>query len=174
MRVTARRGRARCGGYRVEATGVPGVAAREACERERATAEEGGALYRAQRGVRARGIEAARRRQQRAQRPLVEADQECGDVAHCSPIFFHSAARLARSVAPEAVRAPGRTLTTRSTAGMSRWCTRKDSRITRRRRVRAPPPPPAPPAHPPPRPGAPRLFRGSLPPQNPAPHRPPS
>src|SRR5256885_17179187 len=44
--------------------------------------------------------------------PLIQADQEGCDVAHCWPTFFHSAARLSRSASLVASRARGRTLTT--------------------------------------------------------------
>ena len=50
---------------------------------------------------------------------------------------FHRVARLARSSRAGASRAWGLALTTRSTAGSSCWCRRKDSRTRRRRRLRA-------------------------------------
>src|SRR5439155_12613442 len=105
--------------------------------------------------LRAGGIETARRPEQRTDGPLIHSDQEGCDVAHCSPTFFHSTARLARSASAVAARARGRTLTTRSTAGISRWCRRKDSRMMRRMRLRATAPPAARTATASPRRGAP-------------------
>ena len=55
----------------------------------------------------------------------------------CSITFVHSAVRLACSSAPGAPRAFGRALTTRSTAGRVCWCSRNDSRMMRRMRLRS-------------------------------------
>src|SRR3977135_3092927 len=128
MRMCADPGRRRHG---VESARVPRVAARQACEREPAALQDAEAQHRVQGVLGAGGIETARRREQRTDGPLIQADQEGYDVAHCSPTFFHSAARLSRSAWPVASRARGRTLTTRSTAGISCWCRRNDSRRLR-------------------------------------------
>src|ERR1700731_2034900 len=127
----------------VESARVPRVAARKAREREPAALHDAEAQHRLQRVLRAGGIKTARRPQQRTDGPLIQADQEGCDVAHCSPTFSHRAARLSRSAWPVASRARGRILTTRSTAGISRWCRRNDSRMMRRMRLteNAPPPP---------------------------------
>src|SRR4029077_14197360 len=98
----------------------PGVAAGEPRERERTAPHDPEAQHRLERIARAGRIEAAHGPQKRAHGPLVEADQERDEVAHCSPTFFHSAARLSRSARGEASRARDRMLTTRSTAGISR------------------------------------------------------
>ena len=63
--------------------------------------------------------------------------------AHRAATSFHSASRLACSILPVAPLARGRALTTRSTAGISSWCRRNDSRMMRRMRLRATPPPAA-------------------------------
>src|SRR5882762_2061119 len=139
----------------IEPARVPRVAARKAREREPAAPQDAEAQHRLQGVLRAGGIEAARRPQERTDGPLIQADQEGCDVAHCSPTFFHSAARLSRSASPVASRARGRILTTRSTAGISRWCRRKDSRMMRRMRLRATAPPAARTATASPRRGAP-------------------
>src|SRR2546429_9892254 len=91
--------------------------------------------------LRAGGIETARRPEQRTDGPLIHSDQEGCDVAHCSPTFFHSTARLARSASAVAARARGRTLTTRSTAGVSRWWRREGSPVMGPMPVRATGPP---------------------------------
>src|SRR6516162_3873398 len=129
------------GRHGVESAGVPGVAAREALHREHAAPERAEAQHRFQRVLRAARMKAARGPQQRTHGPLIEANQRGGEVAHCSPTFFHNAARLSRSAPAAALRADGRALTTRSTAGSWCWCRRKDSRMMRRRRLRGTAPP---------------------------------
>src|ERR1700716_3917422 len=129
----------------VESARGPRVAARKAREREPAALQDAEAQHRLQGVLRAGGIETARRPEQRTDGPLIQADQEGCDVAHCSPTFFHSAARLSRSAWPVASRARGRILTTRATAGISCWCRRNDSRMMRRMRLRATAAPAAPP-----------------------------
>src|SRR6266436_9538187 len=155
----------------IESARVPRVAARKAREREPATLQEAEAQQRLQGVLRAGGIETARRPEQRTDGPLIQADQEGCDVAHCSPTFFHSAARLSRSASPLASRARARMLTTRSTAGISRWCRRKDSRMMRRMRLRATAPPAARTATASPRRGAPDLLTLAVTAKNPSPMR---
>src|SRR5215472_5479720 len=105
--------------YGIEATRVPRVTAREASHAQPAAADDAEALDGFEGVLRAARVKAARRPEQRAHRPLVHPDQERGEVAHCSPTFFHSAARLACSTFPVAARAAGRTLSTTSTGGIS-------------------------------------------------------
>src|SRR5215470_9709669 len=123
--------------HRIETSGVPRMAASEPGERKADAPQHAKAQHRLERVLRAARVEAARRPEQRAHRPLVKTDQEDGELAHCSLTFFQSAARLARSAGAAAVREAGRAPTTRSTEGSSRWCRRKDSRTMRRRRLRA-------------------------------------
>lgn len=106
--------------HRVEATRVPRMAAREPRERKPSALQDAEALNRFEGVLRAARIEAAARAQERAQGPLIDPDQERCEMAHCSPTFFHSAARLACNVLPLASRAFARALTTRSNAGISR------------------------------------------------------
>src|SRR5437588_12729559 len=103
------------------------MAAREPYDREHASPHDAEAQHRFERVARARRIETAHRAEERAHGPLVEADQECDEVAHCSPTFFQSAARLSRSACGEASRARGPRLTTTSTAGSQRPSRRKGS-----------------------------------------------
>src|SRR5215475_7365393 len=110
---------ARCR-HRIEASGVPGMAAGESRQREPPALDDTEALNRLERVLRAARVETAARTQQRAQRPLIGANQERGEMTHCSPTFFHSATRHACSALPPASRALARALTTRSTAGISR------------------------------------------------------
>src|SRR5207302_10223665 len=100
-----------CRRHGVESTRVPRVAARQARKREPAALEDAEAQQRLHGVLRAGGIETARRPEQRTDGPLIHSDQEGCDVAHCSPTFFHSTARLARSASAVAARARGRTLT---------------------------------------------------------------
>src|SRR6202165_3813300 len=113
----------------IDAARVPRGAAKKPRDREPAAPQDAEAQHRLQGVLRAGGIKAARRPQERTDGPLIQPDQEGCDVAHCSPTFFHSAARLSRRAWPVASRARGRILTTRSTAGISRWWRRKDSRM---------------------------------------------
>src|ERR1700730_3204763 len=170
MRMCAepRRGRRRHG---VESARVPRVAARKAREREPAALQDAEAQHGLQRELRAGRIKAARRPQQRTDGPLIQADQEGCDVAHCSLTFFHSAARLSRRAWPVASRARGRILTTRSTAGISSWCRRKDSRMMRRMRLRATAPPAARTATASPRRAAPDWLTLAVTAKNPSPMR---
>ena len=57
--------------------------------------------------------------EERAHGPLVDSNQERGEVAHCSFTFCHSSSRLACSSRPAVPRARARALTTRSTGGIS-------------------------------------------------------
>src|SRR4029077_15656129 len=134
------------------------MAAGEPREGKPAAAEHTKAQQRLECVLRAARVEAARGPEQRAHGPLIKTDQESDEGAHCSLTFFHSAARLARSAGAVAAFEAGRALTTRSTAGSSRWCRRKDSRTRRRRRLRATAPPATFTATANPKRGAPALF----------------
>src|SRR6266702_441892 len=85
-------------------------------------------------------MESACGTEERAHGPLVDSDQERGDVAHCSFTFFQSATRLACSSGPGASLARLRALTIRSTPGSSCWCSLKDSRMLRLILLRPRPP----------------------------------
>ena len=108
---------ATAGGHGVETARMERMAAREALQRQEAAPQNAKAQHRFERVLRAARMEAARGAEQRAHGPLINTDAQGGELAHCSPTFFHSAARLARSAAAGAARAAGRALTTRSTAG---------------------------------------------------------
>ncbi len=82
--------------------------------------------------LRARGIEAAARPDQRAECELIRADQDFQDVAHVLATRCQRVARLARSAAAGASRAGFFAATTMSTAGSSCCARRKDSRTRRR------------------------------------------
>src|SRR5579862_5112884 len=115
-----RRSQRDAGGDRIEASRLPGVAATETPGSEPAAPEHAEALDRLERVTGAARIEAAARAEERAHRPLIEAYQERGEVAHCSPTLFQSAARLACNAFAFAATAAVRTLTTRSSGGSSR------------------------------------------------------
>src|SRR5437016_3821819 len=159
------------GRHRIETARMPRVATAETFHRQPAAVQHAESLDRLQRVIRAGRVEAARRTEKRADDPLVEANQECDDGAHCSVTFFHSAARLARSSEPGAARACGRALTTRSRAGISCWCRRKDSRTMRRMRLRSTAPPAARTATASPKRGQPRQLEYTVTAKNPLPKR---
>lgn len=69
-------GFAACRRHRIEATCMPGMAARKARKRERTAAECAKAQHRLERILRAAWVEAARGPKERAYSPLVETDQE--------------------------------------------------------------------------------------------------
>src|SRR5579883_1561618 len=133
----ARRGRDAARRYRVEPAGMPGVAACYAPHAQPAATQQPEAADGLDRIVGARGLEAAARAEEGADGPLVAADQADGEEAHRSITCFQRAARLARSSGPGAPRAFGRALTTRSTNGRVCWCSRNDSRMMRRMRLRS-------------------------------------
>src|SRR5882762_6907549 len=83
--------------HRIKTALMPRVATAETLHRQPAAVQHAESPDRLQRVIRAGRVEATRRTQQRADGPLVEANQDFGDGAHCSVTFFHSAARLARS-----------------------------------------------------------------------------
>src|ERR1700733_8434652 len=118
------------GGYGVYATGVPGMAATQSPQGQPAAVKNTEALNRLESVIRTRGIKAASGTEQRAQRPLIQANQGYGEGAHWTLTLSHNPSRLARSCAAEASRAAGRALTTRSTSGRSCCRSREDSRIT--------------------------------------------
>ena len=109
IRVCGRVGVAAGHRHGVEPARVPGMTTGEAPERERAATEHAKAQQRFQRVLRAARMETARGTEQRANGPLIQTDQERGDVAQCSLTFFHSAARLSRPAVAEAARAAGGT-----------------------------------------------------------------
>src|SRR3954471_5321892 len=102
---------------RVEAAGMKGMAPAEPAQREPAASPHTMKLDSFERVVRTGGIETATAPQIRAQRDLVEADQELGDDAHCCLTLPQSSSIPARSSALVAPRERGRALTTRSAAG---------------------------------------------------------
>src|SRR5579875_301929 len=123
--------------HRVEASGVPRMAAADAAHREPAAAQHAEAPDRLERVLRARRMEAACGADERAHRPLVQPDHDLGEDAHWSINLFHRSSRLAASSAFPAPRTRARALTTTSTAGSPRWRSRKLSRISRRIRFRS-------------------------------------
>jgi hypothetical protein len=124
-------------GHGIVPARMPWVTAQESFHRQPGAAECPEFLDRLQSVVGARGIEAAARSQKRTHEALIKSDQGCDGAGHCSVTFCHSARRLARSSAPTASRARPRALTTRSTWGSSCWCSRNDSRMVRRIRLRS-------------------------------------
>src|SRR4029077_19973772 len=157
----------------VESSRVPRMATAEALRRQPATLEDAETQHRLEGVVRTGGIEAAARPQERADGPLVNADQECDEGAHRAATSFHSASRLACSTFPGVPLARGRALTTRSTAGISSWCRRNDSRMRRRMRLRATPPPATRTATASPRRGAESVLLFTVTLKNPSPRRQP-
>jgi hypothetical protein len=123
--------------YGIVAALMPRVTASYATYREPTSTQHSKSTDRFQRVVRATGIETAFRPEHRTQRPLIDADQELGNEAHCFLTLSHNAARLARRSALVAPRARDRALTIRSTGGISSWLNRNDSRICRRMRLRS-------------------------------------
>src|ERR1700739_3638832 len=147
--------------HRVVAAFVPGVAARQAGGRKTSAAQHAEARHRLERVLRARGIEAAGGAAPRGHRELVAADRAGDEAPHrgvVSASLRHSAARLSCRARAGTSRARGRTLTTRSHEGSERWCSRNDSRMMRRRRLRATAPPAARTATASPRRGAPKSL----------------
>jgi len=147
------------------------MAAREPAQREPPATPRAMKLDSFERVVRAGGIETAAAPQPGAQRELVETNQELGDDAHCCLTLPHLSSAPARNSAFVAPRARGRALTTRSTAGRLRWFKRKDSRMTRRMRLRSTEPPASFAATAMPRRGWPSLFWRAVTAKNPFPMR---
>src|SRR5579883_693743 len=133
----AGRGRGAAGGHRVEPARMPRMAARDTLYAEPAAAQHAESANGLQGILRARGLEPAARAEKRAEGPLIAADQADREEAHRSITIFHSSKRLSCSAAPVAPRALGRALTTRSTGGRVCWCSRNDSRMIRRMRLRS-------------------------------------
>src|ERR1700693_1015820 len=155
----------------VESSRVQRMAAAQALQRQPAALEDAEAQHRLEGVVRTGGIEAAARPEERADGPLVDADQEGDEAAHRAATSFHSASRLACSALPGAPLARGRALTMRSTAGISSWCRRNDSRMMRRMRLPATPPPATRTATASPRRGASSLLFITVTLKNPSPRR---
>lgn len=104
---------------RIEPARMPGVAATDAPQCEPAAPQHSESLHRFQGVSRAGGVKTAfRRPEQRAQRPLVETDQEADEAAHCFATLFHSPAILVRSCSLEASRTRERAATTMSSGGI--------------------------------------------------------
>jgi len=120
---------------------MPGMAAPEAFESEPAALQESVAIQGFKGIVGAGRIETAGVAQPRAHCPLIEPDQGCCKVAHCLITSAQSPSRLALKSPPDAPRARARALKTRSSGGSSCWCSRNDSRIARRMRLRSTPVP---------------------------------
>src|SRR5882724_4378545 len=103
----------------IESTRMPWVASSQALHGQPAAAEHAEPVDGLERIVGTGRMESASGTEERAHGPLVDSDQERGDVAHCSFTFFQSVARLARSSVGGASLAWLRALTTRSTPGSS-------------------------------------------------------
>ena len=148
--------------YGIETTRMPWMASPDALRCQPAASERAEPVDSLERIVGTGRMESACGTEKRAHGPLVNSNQERGNVAHCAfyysililrgaatsrhgsnlPVtLFHSALRLSRSSAPVASRARSRMLTIMSTAGRSCWCRRNDSRIILRIRLRWTPPP---------------------------------
>ena len=143
--------------YGIETTRMPWMASSDALRSQPAASERTEPVDGFERIVGAGRMESACGTEKRAHGPLVNSNQERGNVAHCAfyyspdlciaegsnfPVtLFHSALRLSRSSAALAPRARSRALTIMSTAGSSCWCRRNDSRIILRIRLRWTPPP---------------------------------
>jgi hypothetical protein len=108
-------------GHRVITARVPRMATSQTFYRKPAAVERPESLYGLQSVMGAGGMKAATGTQERAHEALVNTNQDCDGVAHCSVTFFHSAIRLECNSAPAVSRARPRALTTRSTAGSSCW-----------------------------------------------------
>src|ERR1700691_3975976 len=131
-------------GHRVVDAGMPGMAARQAAQRQQTPPERAVPPHGLQRVLRAGGIEAAARPEYRAHQQLIGTDQQLQSEVHrgegCN--LSQSRSRLARSSALAAARALARTPTTMSSAGIElAACSRKLSRIMRRSRLRSTAPP---------------------------------
>src|SRR5262245_2727244 len=95
------------------------MALAEATQRKPAPAERAVRVDRLERVIRAGGIETAASPDERAQRDLIETDQELGEDAHCAITLPQSSSIAARSSLFAAPFARGRMLTTTSTGGSS-------------------------------------------------------
>ena len=125
----------------IESTWMPWVASSQALHGQPTAPEHAESVDGLERIVGTGRMESASGTEERAHGPLVNSNQERGDVAHCSFTFFQSATRLACNSAGGASFARPRALTIRSTPGSSCWCSLNDSQMIRRIRLRSTPPP---------------------------------
>jgi len=160
-----------CERHWIESTRMPWVASSKALHGQPTTPEHAETVDGLERIVGTGRMESACGTEERAHGPLIDSNQERGDVAHCSFTFFQSATRLACSSGPGASFARLRALTIRSTAGNSCWCSLNDSRMIRRIRLRWTPPPAVRTATARPRRGQPLSFQNAVTPKNPLPSR---
>jgi hypothetical protein len=126
---------------KVDAAGVPGMAAPEAFESKPAASYEPIALQGFDGVVRAGRMKTTDGSEQRADRPLIKPDHGYRDGAHFCITSLHRACKDVRNSPPGTPRARLRALTTRSSGGSSCWCSRNHSRITRLKRLRSTPVP---------------------------------
>jgi len=123
--------------HRIESARMPGVTAQQPTYAQIQAAHYTVALHRLERVLRAGGVEAATRTQQRTYRQLVGAYQIADQRAHSARIFFQSRSRPTRSSGAPAVRAGGRAPIRISAFGRRCWLSRKLSRTRRLSRLRA-------------------------------------
>jgi hypothetical protein len=155
----------------IESTRMPGMASSQALHSQPTASEHTESVDGLERIVGTGRMESACGTEERAHGPLVDSNQERGNVAHCSFTFFQSATRLACSSGRGASFARPRALTIRSTPGSSCWCSLNDSRMIRRMRLRSTPPPAVRTATARPRRGQPLSFQNAVTPKNPLPNR---
>src|SRR5882724_9447652 len=110
------------GRHGIESTWMPWVASSKALHSQPTASEDAEPVDGLERKVGTGRMESASGTEERADGPLINSNQERGNVAHCSFTFFQSATRLACSSVPGASFARLRALTTRSTPGSSCWC----------------------------------------------------
>jgi len=159
----------------IESARMPWVASSQALHGQPTAPEDAESVDGFERIVGTGRMKSACGTEKRAHSPLVNSNQERGDVAHCSFTFFQSATRLACSSGRGASFARPRALTIRSTPGSSCWCSLNDSRMIRRIRLRSTPPPAVRTATARPRRGQPLSFQKAVTPKNPLPNlRPPA
>lgn len=110
---------------------------RDAPRAEPAAAQRAVTVHRLERVLRARWMKTAVRAEPGANNDLVAADQEVGKLAHTLMSLGQSFCRLSRNCALVAVRTAARVPTTISNDGNDCCARRKDSRISRRTRLRS-------------------------------------
>src|SRR5438270_491649 len=116
----------------IESTRMPRVASSKTLHSQPTASEHAESVDGLERVVGTGRMESACGTEKRAYGPLIDSNQERGNVAHCSFTFFQSATRLAWSSVPGASFAGLRALTIRSILGNSCWCSLNDSRMIRR------------------------------------------
>src|ERR1700685_128342 len=105
------------GGHRIVAAFMERMAARQAPQRQRTAAQAAVRAHRLERVLRARGVEAAARAEQRADPKLIGADQDADELTHVADIFCQSFSRAERRRGLSARFTPARTPITMSRAG---------------------------------------------------------